>query len=198
MSMDFLRRIFSSPVQHRHGVVALLDDASNAYIRDLWQQLDDECGIKHLFDDPLPHITHLQVEDIQRDDLKAALRTFGQQQAPYTVQTSGIGIFTGERIAVYVSVVRSSALDAAHDTLTEYCAPLINGMSETHLITNWVPHITLMLPEAVDDRLPEVIRFLSQQQFRREMTVTGVALLDSSQTDSDSDSHFTVTLNGDD
>jgi hypothetical protein len=192
--VQFLRQLFSTTSYPQYGIAALLDDASTAFIHAIWQDFEDEFGIKHPFANPVPHVTHLQAEKIQQDELEKALVTFAKNQAPYTLYASGLGIFTGEQTVVYVALIRNLHLNEIHSRLIESLYNTIDGMSEEHLVNYWMPHISLLVPGMVEEQLTDVMHFLAEQSFEREITVNRLALLDGS--DKSASPRLTVQLTG--
>jgi hypothetical protein len=192
--VQFLRRLFSTSSHPQYGIAALLDETGTEFIQSIWHDFEREFGIKHPFANPVPHITHIQAEEIRQDDLQTALTSFAANQAPYTLHASGLGIFTGEKTAVYVALVRNLQLNKIHSRLINTLYSTIEGMSEDHLINYWMPHISLLIPGMAEEQLTDVMRFLVGKSFKRDVTVNRLALLDGS--DKSASPRFTVQLTG--
>lgn len=192
--MNFFRQLLNPSAYPHYGIVALLDDTSRAFVKSIWRDFEAEFDIQHPFKNPLPHVTHLQAEEIRLDDLEAALSDFAASQAPYTLHASGLGIFTGKKTAVYMALVRNAALNTVHARLIDSLYSTIEGMSEEHLINYWMPHVSLLIPGMADDRFADVIQFLSARSFERDITVSKLALLDGSK--KSDGPHLTIELTG--
>lgn len=175
--MDFFRSLFRLDRPGGYSIAGVLDDDSDAFIRNLWQLINDELGIEHQFVNAIPHITHIQARQVHTREVREALTRFAKATAPYTVRTAGLGIFTGEKTAIYIPVVRNPLITAVQNTLIEALDGSIDDIPQTHFIDYWIPHITLLLPDMIGDRLQEAIQLLSTQDFTREMMVTGFVLL---------------------
>ncbi|MEL6306812.1 MAG: 2'-5' RNA ligase family protein [Chloroflexota bacterium] len=190
--VDFIRNVFNPPQRIPYSIVALLDDEYGAFIKTLWDELETEFGISFPFDEPIPHITHIQAWTIKHDALHQALEKFASQQAPYTIRTSGLGIFTGEKNALYVSVVRNPNLTAIQTTMIGTLAGSIEDLAETHLVNHWMPHISLAIGLMGDDveTLGKIVSHLARRSFTWEFRVTRLAVLG----DEDDDTPFTITL----
>lgn len=192
--VDFIRSVFNPQKKPSYSIVALLDDEHAQTIRTLWEELEAQFGIAIPFDNPIPHITHLQAGTIKDDKIEEALNTFAQRQAPYIVRTSGLGIFTGERNALYISVVRNPNLTAIQTTLISALVGSVENLAETHMVNHWMPHISLAigLSSREADTLGRIVSYLVQRTFAWEITVRQLAVLDGT---SDADAPlFTVTL----
>ncbi len=192
--VEFIRSIFNPEKSAEYGIVALLDKEHDTFIRNIWHEMEAELDIKIPFDNPIPHITHLQAGKVKEDELHRALQQFAETQAPYTIRTTGIGIFTGTRNAVYVPVVRNPNLAAIQTNLIASLAGTIEEIAPTHMINNWIPHITLVmgLSGANVDKLAAIVKRLAQRNFAWEFKVTHLAVLDG-KTDSQ-EAPFTVEL----
>jgi 2'-5' RNA ligase len=136
----------------------------------------------------------LQAKRIDEADLREAMTQFAAENAPYILRTTGLGIFTGEQTAVYISVVRNPALSALQTNMISSFASHMEGMSEQHFINVWMPHITLLLPEMLDGMLPKIIEVLAKRNFTWEMRISKLVLL--SGIANDEAEPFTVTLTG--
>jgi hypothetical protein len=176
--VEFLRNLFSER-RATYGIVALLDEMHEQILQDLWQELERDFGIRHPFDNPIPHITHLQAQKIREKSLEEALEKFATMQEPYLVRTAGLGIFTGERLALYVPVVRNPALTAVQTTLIATVAPAIEGMADTHQLNHWLPHLTLIIPtpELSATVLGKVVERLAPRSFIWEFKISRFAIL---------------------
>ncbi len=192
--MEFLRHLFSPERRSDYAVAALLDEEHEQQILEIWRELGETLGIRHTFTQAIPHVTHLQAKRIDEEELREAMTRFAAQHAPYILRTAGIGIFTGAQTAVYVSVVRNPALTALQTTMISSFASHMEDMSELHFINLWMPHVTLLLPEMLDGKLPQVVDLLSKRNFTWEMKISKLVLL--SGIANDNKPPFTVTLTG--
>ncbi len=94
-----------------HGVVSLLDGVHQQAIADLWDELEQTCGIKRLREIlPYPHVSYHVAEEYDFDRLDGALTRLAATSAPFVVQTTGVGIFTGASPVLYLAVVRNPEL----------------------------------------------------------------------------------------
>ncbi|MGJ3238550.1 MAG: 2'-5' RNA ligase family protein [Anaerolineae bacterium] len=195
--VNFIRSIFNPERRVPYSIVALLDEEHDRFIRSIWREMATEMDVQLPFKNPIPHITHLQARDIETDALHDALRQFANLQTPYIIRTTGLGIFTGTYNAVYVPVVRTPNMTAIQTDLIATLASSLEDISETHLINNWIPHITLAMSLSGDDidKLIGIVKLLARRNFAWEFTVTRLALLDG-HIDSE-EMPFTVTLKND-
>lgn len=193
--VDFVRSIFNPEKRANYGIVALLDPEHEQFIKSIWQEIEGEFDVKIPFKNPIPHITHIQAGKINEPQLHKALKNFAENQAPYSIRTAGIGIFTGEHKALYVSVVRNPNLTAIQTTLLSSLAGAVEDFAETHLVNNWMPHITLVVGLSDNDKLAGIVKRLAQRNFAWEFKVRRLALLD--MTKDDDSARFQVELSKD-
>lgn len=183
--VEFIRNLFAPERRAPCSIAALLDETHDQIVRSIWRELETELGIKHIFANPVPHITHLQAQEIKKPDIYAALENFAENQGPYTLRTVGLGIFTGENRAVYISVVRTPQLAAVQTTLTSALAGSIEGIRQTHFINNWMPHISLLLPGMVGEQVGAIVDLLAKRDYSWEFPITRLAILDGNADDTE-------------
>jgi 2'-5' RNA ligase len=193
--VDFIRNIFAPEKRLQYSVAALLDDEHNLIVREIWQELDTVLGIKHPFDMAIPHITHIQASELEEPDFYLALDKFAQRQTPFIVRTVGLGVFTGEKNALYISVVRNPELTAIQTNLITSLASSMEGILETHFINQWIPHISLMIPDMGSGQIGRVIDLLAQRDFTWEFRVRQLIVLDG-QHDSDKPPYIVELIGG--
>lgn len=159
------------------GIVSTLDPTNNARVETLWNELEAQFGLKYACT-AYPHFSYQIAEAYQTQPVLAALQELARQMKPFTVTTSGLGIFTGERPVLFVRVIRDAELTTFHDRVFEAVAPYVRGVHADHYgPEHWVPHITLAIKDLNHDNLPDVIRLLSRRSFNWEITVHDVALV---------------------
>ncbi len=100
------------------AVVSLLDDQHDRPVRDLWDELKRDFGVRRVTAIvPYPHVTYQGAEDYDLNRLDTALRGVAAATAPFTISTTGLDIFTGPQPVLYLAVVRSAALTTVHTAL---------------------------------------------------------------------------------
>lgn len=175
--MDFFRTLFAVERQPGYSIAVLLDEEHDQIVRAIWDEVRDELGIEHVFKNPVPHITHIQAAKVKEEQLEEAMTTFSQEHGPFTVRTAGLGLFTGERPAIYIPCVRNPIITALHSSMIVHVSDSIEGIRMTHHINSWVPHITLLLPDMIDERLLDIVALLAKRDFTWEMRITRLVVL---------------------
>jgi 2'-5' RNA ligase len=94
------------------------------------------------------------------------------------VRTAGLGIFTVANPILYINIVRSPALSALHEVIWHGVHQVKSGpVSHYYQPDEWTPHITLAQGDIDQDKLAEVVRFLSRRNFHWEFNVTNVSII---------------------
>lgn len=139
-----------------HGLVSLLDKKHYALVEELWYELRDECGVQGIYVTPLPHFSWQVAEDYDWDVLESVLREIASEARPFTVNTAGLALFTGENPVVYIPAVRTRELSEFHEMIWEQLKPVSTGLIQYYAPPFWMPHISL----AYQDVDPEKLRCL--------------------------------------
>lgn len=159
------------------GIASILDREHSNQIERLWDELEREFGLKYACV-AYPHFSYQVAEhyDIARAEL--ALRDLANNTAPFTISTSGLGIFTGDSPVLDVRVVRTPHLNAIHQQIVDLLAPFTMGDHTRHYgAGHWLPHITLAMGDLTHDVLPDVVRLLSRRSFTWDISIDNIALV---------------------
>ena len=129
-----------------HGIVSLLDAASEQATRALWAELDARYGLREAtLRVPWPHVSYHIAEDYNLAGLAEPLQRVAAQTEPFAATISGLGAFEAPEPVLYLAVERNAALDALHAALWRElaAADLARGASPLYAAAPWQPHITL-------------------------------------------------------
>ncbi len=163
-----------------HGVVSLLDGVHRQAIADLWDELEQACGIKRLREIlPYPHVSYHVAEEYDFDRLDVALTRLAATSAPFVIQTTGVGIFTGASPVLYLAVVRNPELTRYQQTIWAALAEAHVSVGEMDLYhpDRWVPHITLAQHDLDATTLPEAVRLLGGRALAWNVTMSDIAVV---------------------
>ena len=100
-----------------NGIASLLDEPATSRVNYWWQELEARCGLVGVKTTPLPHFSWQVTEAYDLPLLEIVLHTFARQARPFTIRTSGLGLFTGENPIVYISIVKDESLIHFHSLL---------------------------------------------------------------------------------
>lgn len=158
------------------GIVSLLSDDYRGQVEILWQQFKDRFGISYGETTPHAHFSYHVAADYDTgiDDVLADLAC---EIEPFSVQTAGLGIFTGEVTTLYIALVRDPQLSRVQQRIYEAVRDYANDAPVHYQPDNWVPHITLADGIVSTDTLPRLVQMLHDHNFHWSMTIDSVALL---------------------
>jgi len=180
-----------------HGVVSLLSKPYYQQVKAIWDTLDREMGIRGVLTTPFPHFSYHVAEHYDLPEIGPMLEKFARETAPFTVQTTGLGIFTGGlKPIVYVNVARSPQLSAMNADLWSLLAERSAGIVDYYHPQEWVPHVTLAHGDFGSAELPQLIDILSGYEFAWTLTVNNLTLLYTDDTIQQDDIQFQFPLTG--
>ena len=112
------------------GITTLFDPELTERVESIWRELDRDFGVRGAVQlTPIPHFSWLVATAFERETLAAELDSVAGTFAPFTVHTSGLGVFTGPSPIVYLPIVRSAALSTVHRALWDRLAPRTHEMN---------------------------------------------------------------------
>lgn len=166
------------------GVVSLLDPLHTQKTLAFWRDLRELCGAPEIKDHFAPHFSWHVAEGYDSEELTKVLQEISLQTKPFSVRSTGIGIFSGEKPVIYVSLLKDRLLLDFHEKL--WCA--INEFavvpSPLYAPENWVPHITIYFEEIFHQLPPNwdaqasfqcALNFLVSQRIEWEIPVDNFA-----------------------
>jgi 2'-5' RNA ligase len=160
------------------GVVSLLDDQHYARVEAIWEELGQKFDVRGMYVTPYPHFSFQVAEAYDEDACGHFLRELAARTRPFRVKTAGLGIFTVASPILYIPIVRSPALSDFHREIWESVRQVTPGpVTHYYHPDEWAPHVTLAQGDIDQDKLAEVIRYLSRRNFHWEFTVTNVAII---------------------
>jgi len=152
------------------GILSLVDPASADRVNVIFAELSDQLGLHGVDAFPYPHISFCFLDGYTRATVEERLQDTVSRFKPFNVKTAGIGIFLKPNPVLFVSVVRSTALDRLHRLITKAFPPL-RGDAGFYTSDHWMPHITLAVGDLTLDQLPEAVRLLTPRDFHWEITL---------------------------
>jgi hypothetical protein len=161
-----------------NAIVSLLDEEHDRVVRGLWGELEHDFGVTAQYAQPFTHFSYHVADDYDLDGLRPILEGLIQDHGPFTVSTSGLGVFTGARPVLFVPVVRSPDLDALHAALWSRCTAAFGVGLPYYAPDAWVPHVTLAQGPAAVERFPDVVRALTHREFNWNLRIDNLAVIE--------------------
>jgi len=160
-----------------HGIVSVLNDPHYKFVEDLWTELELGCRLEGIKKTPIPHFSWQVSEDYDFDRLKAALQVIAQTNQPFTVRTTGLGVFSGQNQVLYIPVVRDARLSELHAQIWLALSELSVKPSPLYSPQVWVPHITLAHKDLDRDALDCAMHILAFRNYDWEIRVDNLSLV---------------------
>jgi 2'-5' RNA ligase len=157
------------------GIVSLLDPQHHSLVETIWRELDEECGLNGIAITPIPHFSWHVAADYDPARLKDVLAGIAAQIAPFSVRTSGLGIFSGHNPVIYIPVVKDQALQDLHRRILDAVLPIALIPHPYYTPQAWMPHITLAYGDVLPDRLICAIEKLGARRFDWEIEIDCLA-----------------------
>ena len=161
-----------------HGVVSLLDDEHYTQLEAIWQELEDNFGVRGIYVTPFPHFTYQVAVEYEVKAVETILHNLASRTSPFKIMTAGLGIFNAAQPVLYIPVVRSPELSALHAEIwSEIEQTPSCDVASYYRPEMWVPHITLAHGDIDHEKLPDIVRLLAPRNFHWEMTVNNLSLI---------------------
>lgn len=161
-----------------HGLVSLLDSLHDKKVKDIWSQLETHCGLKGVLVTPIPHFSWQVTMDYDFAALKPAMAKLASKLKPFTVHTTGLGIFTGKSdIVLYIPLVKNEHLLKLHQIIWKATIAYTTQPIPYYAPENWVPHITLGHGDVDEAGLTCAARLLAREDFNWQIHIDNLLLL---------------------
>lgn len=143
------------------GVISVLDSIHETRVRQIWQELQDQCDWPGPHPEDIPHFSWHVAEAYDEERLTSALQTVSSQLTPFQVIADGLGIFSGEKPVVYINLVKDQVLQQVHQKLWEIFENLGQGISPYYAPHRWIPHITIASGEIEPQVFCCIVQYLA-------------------------------------
>jgi len=160
-----------------HGLVSLLDQKHTRQVEELWKMLEEECGLTGIQVTPFPHFSWLIASDFDWPALENVLQEITSNASPFTVHTTGLGLFSGPNPVIFVPVVKSARLNAFHQQVWNSIQSLGTYISPLYAPDNWVPHISLAYADVTQENITCVMKRLAFRTYNWEIRVDNISFI---------------------
>lgn len=153
-----------------------LDEPAASRIRELWDRLEADLGLRGVRKVPFPHLTWLGCEMLDTPRFVEILGTFSALSGPVKARSASLGLFLKPAPVLHLAVVRSPELERMHRQLwdlVETCAAEMHALYRPDL---WVPHITLAQGDLEPEHVPEALRRCMHLNFPIDLTLKNLTL----------------------
>jgi 2'-5' RNA ligase len=159
-----------------HGLISLLDKTHEELVQQIWQELEQLCGMKGVLVTPFPHFSWLIANDFDWPALEDTLQEVAGNIRPFTVRTTGLSMFTGETPVIYIPLVRTGELSRVHEMIWNKVTPLGKAISPFYSPEFWMPHITVGFGDVTPNNLACLMQLFSSRSFNWEIQIDNLAI----------------------
>jgi 2'-5' RNA ligase len=162
------------------GVVSVLEGEADLVVRELWREVEERCGFVAQPPGAVPHLTYHVAAAYETEALKAAVQAIAADSRPFEVDCSGIGIFTGSRMVLYLAVARPVALSRFHQRVFEVAQALAVEPGPYWQPQRWVPHVTIAMEGLTADAAGALTAAWAARPIPPPLRISNVAVMDGS------------------
>lgn len=160
-----------------HGLVSVLDPKHSARVEALWDELAQGCGLTGIHVTPIPHFSYQIAGDYDWEGVQTAMEELAARTKPFQITTTGLALFTGERIVAYLPVVRTAALSALHQEIWQQVQPHSVAPSLYYAPSFWMPHISLAYQDVTPERLICLMARLAGRTFDWQIEIDNLTMI---------------------
>ncbi|MGH2634361.1 MAG: 2'-5' RNA ligase family protein [Tepidiformaceae bacterium] len=158
------------------GLITLLDDHHADNVRAIQETMAVEFGVTRGYPGDVPHFTYHLASGYDIGAASEVTRRIARATHPFSVATSGFGVFTGAELTLYIPVARSGQLAALHRRICDEMEAAGQPNDRYYHPDRALPHITITQQNVPRDALPAVLTWLAGQDFSWDVPVTNLAL----------------------
>jgi 2'-5' RNA ligase len=136
-----------------YSIITELEEQAAIQVMHIWRRLHDACSLKGIFNYPNPHFTWFGMKEMDMECCSTVLDSLAKGTIPFSVHTSGLGIFPGEEPVLYLPLVKSAYLMDLHRQIWRKIQPYCTGIKDISLPEFWIPHITLAIQDLNQENL---------------------------------------------
>ncbi|MBT3240297.1 MAG: 2'-5' RNA ligase family protein [Chloroflexi bacterium] len=163
-----------------HGLVSLLDKKYSQEVEDIWDQLEAECGLSGIRVSPYPHFSWQVTEEYNWMGIEEAMKEIALKIKPFTVQATGIGIFSGENSplpVIYIPVLRTASINSIHQYIWKRTENFIEGANPYYFSHSWMPHISLAYQDVNSKNIICAMKQLAFRNINWTLTIDNISLI---------------------
>jgi hypothetical protein len=160
-----------------YAIASMLDVESDSITRELWDWIQSVCGMLEIKSSPIPHFSWLIGEEPDLAQIETALRKISTITEPFQVQVSGIGIFTGTNLVMYLGLNKTKQMLQLHSYIWNHLSINKTGSGMFYHPNEWIPHITLAYRDTDHERLACAIDGLAFDFQTLQITINQIGVI---------------------
>jgi 2'-5' RNA ligase len=156
----------------------LLHEPAARKVRDWWDLLEAQLGIRGVRKVPFPHVTLFGCEGIDHPSIQEVLDELCFRTPPLELRSIGLGLFARPMPVIYAPVIRNQALSELHQELWEAVGRLGGSRFRLYSPEQWIPHMTLAQFDLTRENQLEALRLLLEEDLELSFEVRNLTLFD--------------------
>ena len=160
-----------------HALISLLPDTYNEKVKSIWEGLETNFGVKEVQITPYPHFSWQIAQYYAEDRLLAVMQKLSREICPFSVHTTGLGLFSGEKPVLYIPVIKSLELVRFHEKIWESLKEVGEGTSPYYHPLQWIPHISLVYQDLNEKNIGGIMKWLSAETYKWSFEVNNLAYI---------------------
>lgn len=161
-----------------YALASVLNQEENKIVHEIWDALEDHCGLKAVKISPIPHFSWFTFNEI--DDLpglEMELFHWALSNGPFSTKVNGLGVFSGDSPVIYLPLVRNPLLTAVHIDLINRIRSYIPVEDGFYDPMDWMPHITLAINDINEENMHCAIERCMQFNLQFDIFIDHIAIL---------------------
>jgi 2'-5' RNA ligase len=160
-----------------HGLVSLLPNKYYKQVEEIWQELENDCGLSGIRVTPFPHFSWLIAKDFDWATLEQSMKEVAEKTRPFSVNTGGIELFSGPNPVIFIPIRHTAALRKLHQCIWDAIQLTGINLSPYYAPPIWTPHISLAYTDVTRENIGCAMQKLAFQTFNWEFEVNNISLI---------------------
>ncbi len=147
------------------AIISILPQPYHHRVQEIWQYLQEKHGLKGVLRTPIPHFSWQGAQNYNPEGARLTLAAIALATKPFSIQTSGIGLFTGDQPVMFIQVIKSPQLLRLHQQVWAATRLIGQEFNPYYAPDRWQPHITLALGDLSQAGIAPIMQDLAHQNF---------------------------------
>ena len=158
-------------------IASLLDKKANSATEEYWAMLEAKCQLTEINSVPFPHFSWFTASGIAHPALPELFEDVAKDLYVFTIQTTGLGVFTGKSPVIYLPLIKTRQLIEFHEIIWKRLSEFVQDLNYHYSPDSWVPHITLAYGDVSVPRLACAVQNLANIDLSTTIEISNIALL---------------------
>lgn len=160
-----------------HAVVSLLSPIFYGRVERIRETLKGHCALTGIRMTPYPHFSWQIAEEYDWNAMANSLPKIAREIAPFAIQTSGLGIFSGKSPVIYIPVIRTELLNTIHKRIWDELDKIAERPSPYYAPRDWMPHISLAYTDVSQENIGCAVDLLMPQNFNWQIEIKNICVI---------------------